>query len=85
MNKGSCLRPEGAAGRNMSNNAITGNLPPQWGWERAFIQVQTLSLEGNRLTGQLPENYGRPGAWAALQALVLDNNQISGPFSALDQ
>jgi len=65
-------------GRNLTGNAIGGSLPPEWGWESALIQLQTVSLEGNRLSGSLPETYGRPGAWAGLQALVLDNNQLTG-------
>ena len=64
--------------RNLSQNAIGGSLPPEWGWERCFVQVVTLTLDGNRLSGQLPETYGRPGAWEALQALVVDNNQLTG-------
>ncbi|KAK9839625.1 hypothetical protein WJX81_001514 [Elliptochloris bilobata] len=63
---------------NMSRNAIGGSLPLEWGWERAFMQVATLTLDGNRLTGPLPETYGRPGAWEALQALVVDDNQLTG-------
>lgn len=64
--------------RNLSQNAIGGSLPPEWGWERSFMQLVTLTLDGNRLSGQLPETYGRPGAWEALQALVVDNNQLTG-------
>lgn len=72
--------------RNLSQNAIGGSLPPEWGWERSFIQLVTLTLDGNRLSGQLPETYGRPGAWEALQALVVDNNQLTGGccYDALD-
>jgi hypothetical protein len=69
-------------GRNLTGNAIAGSLPPEWGWEQALIQLQTVSLEGNRLSGSLPETYGRPGAWAGLQALVLDNNQLTGAASS---
>ena len=37
--------------RNLSQNAIGGSLPLEWGWERSFIQLVTLTLDGNRLLG----------------------------------
>ena len=72
--------------RNMSNNAISGPLPANWGFGDVFTQLQIITLENNRISGSLPASYGQ-----GLKGLIVFNmgsNDFSGaqelPCSFLD-
>ena len=62
--------------RNMSNNAISGPLPANWGFGDVFTQLQIITLENNKLSGNLPTSYNQ-----GLKSLIvfnLGNNDFSG-------
>ena len=62
--------------RNMSNNAISGPLPANWGFGDVFTQLQIITLENNRLDGSLPASYSQ-----GLKSLIvfnMGNNNFSG-------
>ena len=62
--------------RNMSNNAISGPLPTNWGYGNVFTQLQIVTLDNNQLNGSLPAVYNQ--GLRSLIVLNLDNNNFSG-------
>lgn len=62
--------------RNMSNNAISGPLPTNWGYGSVFSQLQIVTLDNNQLNGSLPAVYSQ--GLRSLIVLNLDNNNFSG-------
>jgi hypothetical protein len=62
----------------MSNNAIAGSLPSNWGWNNVFTHLQIITLDYNRLSGSLPPSYSTRGCLTSLVALNLDHNNFTG-------
>ena len=62
--------------RNMSNNAISGPLPANWGFGDVFTQLQIITLENNRLDGTLPASYSQ--GLKSLIVVNIGNNNFSG-------
>ena len=62
--------------RNMSNNAISGPLPTNWGYGDVLTQLQIITLEDNRLTGALPASFSQ--GLKSLIVLNVGSNSFSG-------
>lgn len=63
---------------NMSSNALSGGIPPEWSATSALPALATLDLASNAL-GAMPAALGGPGAgMAALSAVMLQGNQLAG-------
>ncbi len=57
---------------NLSNNGLTGEIPPEVGTLRTFV---TLALPGNRLTGSIPPELAN---LESLRVLDLGSNRLTG-------
>ena len=61
---------------NLSNNGLTGELPPELG---DFSGLKRLDLSGNELTGEIPPGLGNV---ATLENLDLSGNELTGEIPA---
>ena len=59
---------------DVSYNALTGLVPPEWGMPGALPALQRLDLSQNVLSGALPDTFG---SMATLQWLDLSENALS--------
>ncbi|XP_043694468.1 MDIS1-interacting receptor like kinase 2-like [Telopea speciosissima] len=57
----------------MSNNEITGRIPPELAWKSSILQ--RLDFSSNRLIGEIPKELWK---MKALSSLNLSHNQLSG-------
>lgn len=63
-------------GLDLSENELTGELPPQFG---GLASLKELNLSGNQLEGEIPETIG---SLTALEELYLNDNQLEGGLPA---
>jgi hypothetical protein len=70
---------------NLFNNSLTGSLPPQWGSNGAFPQLERLSLNYNHLSGSLPVEWGVPATFSILKLHNDSNFVAAAPFRSLQQ
>ncbi|KAK9809494.1 hypothetical protein WJX73_004499 [Symbiochloris irregularis] len=63
------------------NPLISGTLPPEWGGQRQFPQLQIFLLEDAvGLSGSIPSNWG--SSWPRLLVLDLSHTGVLGPLPA---
>lgn len=60
---------------DLSGNALSGELPPEWGLSGTFLGLQILDLSGNSLTGPIPDAWAYSGGFQ--EVVVFD---VSGPL-----
>ncbi|KAK9917092.1 hypothetical protein WJX75_000820 [Coccomyxa subellipsoidea] len=63
---------------NISNNLISGTLPPEW----SSMNLTYLKLDRNLIRGSIPSTWGANGSFADLAALSLYSNFLSGTLPA---
>lgn len=72
------LGPGNSTGLDLSDNLLTGTLPPSWG--SAGSAFRTLDLSGNFLGGTIP------ASWVPLflgaSSISLGSNQLNGSLPA---
>ena len=61
----------------LSNNKLTGLLPPGWGTSPGTLNLTELNLDGNLLSGPLPPGWGSQGSFSQLQRLDLAANKLT--------
>ncbi|KAL4424194.1 hypothetical protein ABPG75_001495 [Micractinium tetrahymenae] len=68
---------------DLSWNALTGTLPPQWGAAGTFLSLQVLDLQHNALAGPIPEAWAWSGGFQQIVDFQLGSNQLTGPFPSV--